>query len=581
MSKRPEGGSGAEASPKKAKKNNRPGDSSKQAQKTSKNPGKKGKQAVDGAKPVDIKTFSTLQEYKEFISQICTKAITYPESSLKDVNVLFEIVEKRGGGPEPLLDHVKRLALLSLVSVICHMLPRVSYELQDSGANAVQKAEGMHASDVIEEEKAITTNTLELRDKLIKFINSNLTKGSSNSAKKGSSLAGYSSPTANADLGITSNESICVHLISRLTCADNRVCNELLSLSLKYSRHSKSCLNAINELFTSGRIPDIHRYLQFMLKSPFINHLVVDIINRIPINKKQHEYSLSESSTDTSVPSKKSSHGKTKNRNLRKKCGINMMQSCIEGIGKYGMIMDDNIRIELITEIRNALKNMNKAPVLISGLSSSIKLAKMVKNIEFTWIYETFIRLCKNALPFLVQGELFKGSGNSLDVTNSINFGSPLYAYKFLDCLENLSALLSNSKAVSDNEILAQFLQELLSISLVIDSNIAAPILIYVRDILAKVPKLQELISLDGMRFSVLSKTKSSFWELQLLSSHFSPTIKSIANSLSDPTAIDSKRPFILPMGHGINTSKPCHMSGVDVYHILVSSDFNEILNFS
>lgn len=212
---------------------------------------------------VNIKKFQTLEEYKSYISQICTQAITYPETELNNVNLLYNIIEKKGGGPENLLDYVKKLSVLSLVSVVCHLLPRVSHELNEVNLEVVKRTETAHSANVIAQEREITNKTIEIRDKLITFIKNNL----------------------------NSNPDFFLPLVSKLVESDNRVSDELLSLCLKYSKVSESCLESINSLFTYGSIVDIHRYLKFILKSSHTNHKVVRVINEIQINKKHVSYS--------------------------------------------------------------------------------------------------------------------------------------------------------------------------------------------------------------------------------------------------------------------------------------------------
>uniref|UniRef100_A0A3B0MXA0 Uncharacterized protein n=1 Tax=Theileria annulata TaxID=5874 RepID=A0A3B0MXA0_THEAN len=236
---------------------------------------------------VNIKKFQTLEEYKLYISQICTRAITYPETELNNVNLLFNVIEKKGGGPDNLLEYVKNLSILSLVSVVCHLLPRVSHELSEVNLEVVKRTETAHSANVIAQEREITNKTIEIRDKLIALIKNNL----------------------NYD------PDFFVPLISKLVEADNRVSDELLTLCLKYSKVSESCLESINSLFTHGSIVDIHRYLKFMLKSSHINHKVIRIINEIQINKKHHEFLLSEGSLKNEKTSKSKSNKEDKYKN--------------------------------------------------------------------------------------------------------------------------------------------------------------------------------------------------------------------------------------------------------------------------
>ncbi|UKJ89691.2 hypothetical protein MACJ_002944 [Theileria orientalis] len=525
----------------------------------------------------DIKKFSTLEQYKLYISQICTQAITYPETHLKHVNLLYNVIEKKGTGTASLLDHVKKLAILSLVSVVCHLLPRVSYELNQVDQEVVKRTETSHSANIIDQERQITTRTIETRDRLTKYIKAHLSE----------------------------NPDFFVPLISRLVKADNRVSDDLFTLCLKYSKVSESCLNAINELFLYGSILDIHRYLKFIFKSQHINHKVIRIINDIQINKKQHEHVIAEESVKPEENKQKSKkkHDKYKNeiliwiitfytKTLREGKDLNLVESCIAGLGKYGLILEESIQLELLAELRKALnsyieKDSRNHRLVISGVNTVIKLVKVVKNFEYNWVYEIFTMLCKNITPVLIQGELTLNDSSKLNLeeivtkneeNRSVFFTHPCYTHKFLKSLDNLSNLLVKSTIIADFQVLTELVQVLISLCLQVDSNVALSLMCYVNEIINKVPKLRPLISKEGIVFSILTRGKTSYWELNMMKSHYLPHMKSIFNASKDSNTISlkSKPPSTHMDPKEVETGKYFNCAGLDMYQIVFPQHFAE-----
>ncbi|BAM42109.1 conserved hypothetical protein [Theileria orientalis strain Shintoku] len=567
---------GSDANLKRNPKDDKPGKQTRKNQ-PSKKIIKTENKSIKDISENDIKKFTTLEQYKQYISQICTQAITYPETHLKQVNLLYNVIEKKGTGTESLLNHVKKLAILSLVSVVSHLLPRVSHELNQVDQEVVRRTETAHSANIIDQERQITTRTIETRDRLTKYIKANLSE----------------------------NPDLFVPLISRLVKADNRVSDDLLTLCLKYSKVSESCLKAISELFQYGSMLDIHRYLKFIFKSQHINHKVIRIINDIQINKKQHEYVISE---ETSKPEEnkqksKKKHDKYKNeiliwiitfytKTLREGKDFNMVESCIEGLGKYGLILEESIQLELLAELRKALntyieRDSRNHRLVISGVNTVIKLVKVVKNFEYNWMYEIFTSLCRNIAPVLIQGELTLNDGSKLNLeeivtkneeNRSVFFTHPCYTQTFLKSLDNLSNLLVKSTIIADFQVLTDLVQVLISLCLQVDSNVALSLMCYVNEIINKVPKLRPLISKEGIVFSILTKGKTSYWELSMMKSHYLPHLKSMFSASKDSNTISlkNKPPSTHMDPKEVETGKYFNCAGLDMYQILFPQNFTE-----
>uniref|UniRef100_A0A3B0NFR1 Uncharacterized protein n=1 Tax=Theileria annulata TaxID=5874 RepID=A0A3B0NFR1_THEAN len=264
------------------------------------------------------------------------------------------------------------------------------------------------------------------------------------------------------------------------------------------------------------------------------------------------------------------------------------MESCIEGLGKFGLLLEESVQVELLLEFKRLVnefidKDVKNYSLIIAGINAIIKIVKLMTNFEYNWVYEVFTKLSTRIVPLLFQGELAfnKQAENVLDDGDdsnsvmkeeySVYYSWPCVTIKFLKCLENITNLLLKSNIISDFQIISQLVQVLVSISLLVDSDVAVPLMYYVNDIISKTPKLQAILSREGIVFSVLTKGKSSYWDLKLLKSHYSPYISSLFNQSKDPNTIVLKpKQTHTPMDlKGIDVSKFYNQSGLEIMNFI------------
>ncbi|KAK2198379.1 bifunctional Nucleolar complex-associated protein 3/Armadillo-type fold [Babesia duncani] len=468
-----------------------------------------------------ISKFTTLEDYKVYISSICNRATAYPEKYIKETFTLYDIVDKKGGGTDDLKVHASKLALVSMVAVASHLIPRISAEFKNNEVEA-----SVQLKSEIENERIISVATTQLMNSLVAYIKRHVGK----------------------------QPQLMIPLIAELAGADNRACEALLQLCVEYGNVKRyphvgpKCLEAIGNLLKTGSLPDITRAIVTILKTNHFTSECVKMINGVVFLKKEHELRLSDMAMGNDGKNQ-SAHVEEALQTIVAKYiftiendkRIDLVRECLVGLSKFGLLLNATIQAEMLQRLRKFVKQSDIDPALVLAcINAIVYLMKHTTMGDVSHLFDCLFRLGPRILPQLYQGDLKLKDGSTLA------FSVPCISLAYVECFENLCIVISKNSisnvTMADMQLLGNVIQMAISQSLLVDSNVGLALLKVTRGLLDRVPNLKGLLDMEGMILSTISSSQSSFWELELLQSHVSPLVSCIGAEFVSESAVLNKK---------------------------------------
>ncbi|GBE61803.1 cingulin 1-like protein, putative [Babesia ovata] len=480
----------------------------------------------------DIKSIDTLEGYKRLVAKACTEATSEPENGLHGVKALFDVVAGRGGGTAELKEYASVLALRSMVAVAVHLIPRISYELldeEDEGADqpdgkgatsdkgattsAKQKAAPASkakkpptmASSLVETERTISKQVVELRDMLVKHCSNHLNK----------------------------KPELIVPLVARLSAAETKPNPRLIRLcaeccNIEDEGLAQVCLGSITEVLEQSSIRDLEKIIPILLKTNRPQAALLRAINSIPLARKQHSYKLiseKEQTADKHIEEILTSVIAFYLRILAQ-CTGEMLEECLKGLSRMGALVNETLQKEILAKMKTIILSATslRPATHVRVLQAAASLSRVLQA-QSHWILQELARMVQNTAPYLCQGEAMQDG-------EYVHFSEPCYTW---DVIRTVQVVISHSASVAaaaEMEDLVKLVQQLLALCLVCDSAAAEALIREVAKVIDRVPQIAGVIEPDGMIFSVLAKRATSFWEIELMCKHVAPQIADTAKEL-------------------------------------------------
>ncbi|CDR94988.1 hypothetical protein, conserved [Babesia bigemina] len=522
----------------------------------------------------DIKRIDTLDGYKRLVARACTEATGAPENGLQGVKALFDVVAGRGGGTAELREFASALALRSMVAVAVHLIPRISYELLDEedesadppggksaaggkGATAPAKHSAGAASKVnkprptasslVETERSISKQVVELRDMLVKHCSNHLKK----------------------------KPELIVPLVARLAAADTRPNAPLIRLcaeccSIEDEELAQVCLGSITEVLEQSSIRDLEKVIPLLLKSDRPQSALLRAINSIPLARKQHSYKLiseKEQTADKHIEEILTSVIAFYLRILAQ-CTGEMLEECLKGLSRMGALVNEPLQKEILAKMKSIILSATslRPATHVRVLQAAASLSRVLQA-QSHWILQELARMVQNTAAYLCQGEAMRDG-------EYVQFSTPCYTW---DVIRTVQVVISHSASVAaaaELEDLVKLVQQLLALCLVCDAAVAEALVREVVKVIERVPQIAGVMEPDGMVFSVLAKRATSFWEIELLRKHVAPQIAEQAQELGRQALGGAPtRNKAAASAHRRASARDLAACGSDVYELLLGDE--------
>ncbi|GIX65212.1 uncharacterized protein BcabD6B2_46470 [Babesia caballi] len=539
----------------------------------SKAPGAGPRAKTDAAtRPADanIRAICTLAGYKRLVARVCTEATATPENGLGNVLGLFDVVAGRGGGTDELRAFARVLALRSLVAVAVHLIPRISYELLDEGGDATtdhaetkkssdaktkepQKAKDgkqakrsqATASSLVETERTISRQVVELRDKLVDLCSKHLNE----------------------------DPALIVPLVARLAAADVRPNARLVRLcaeccSTQDEALAEVCVESLREVLQQCSIRDLEKTLKLVLKTNNLHVGVLRAVNAIPLAKRQHSFELVSDKPQASDKHVEDILSTVIAFYLRilAQCTGERLEECLTGLARFGALVNEALQREILAKMKGVVLSAAslRPSTHVRVLQAAAALSRVLQT-QSQWVVQELTRMVQNTAPYLCQGQLLREGAH-------VQFSAPCHTRDVVRTVQVTAGHAAGSGAPAELEDLVQLVQQLVSLCLVCDAAVAQALMREVAKVVGRVPQMSGVFEAEGMVFSVLARRVTSFWELELLQRHVSPPVAEAAQALKRQAA-GGTVPRPKGSAHAKAAARDVAGCGSDVYELLVADE--------
>ncbi|EDO06116.1 hypothetical protein BBOV_II001590 [Babesia bovis T2Bo] len=481
------------------------------------------------APPINLQRLTTLDSYKRIVAKICTEATAEPENGLESVAILFDMVDRKGGGTDELKEYVSRLALRSLVAVAVHLMPRISYELLvDDDEDSVEYA-GQRKIAELKNEKGTKNSSNKSRKVVTSTSNLVATEQliSKRTAELRDRLVGH------CQKHLLTDPMLIVPLVARLAAADVRPNVPLLKLCVECCNCNdealvEECLKSLSEVLNQYSISDLDKVIKVIYKDTNVNLNVIRLVNSIPLAKRQHSFNIMGDNAKTSNTHVESilSHVIAFYLRILAQSSGDRLDECLIGLARFGALVNETLQTEILNRMKAIIQSATSLnpSTHVRVIQAAASLSRVLQA-QSHWIVQELSRMVQNTAQFLCQGQV-------MHERKELQFSMPCHSWNVVRTIQMVTSQATCQGVSSELESLVHLVQGVLSLCLVCDTAISRALLREVSKVIDRVPTVEAVVDRDGMVFSVLSKRATSYWELALLTSHYDNNIVAASKAL-------------------------------------------------